>query len=68
MENTKVYNSEICKFDPKQVVYLKEYIIFYQEDTLDKYAIFKFLNNYHEEIKWLEFIIQQYNYENEIIS
>lgn len=68
MENTKVYNSEICKFDPKQVVYLKEYIIYYQEDTLDKYAIFKFFNNYHEEIKGLEFIIQQYNDENEIIS
>ena len=68
MENTKVFNSEICKFDPKNVVYLKEYIIYFQEDSLDKYAIFKFYNNYHESVTCIEFLIKQYDDENHLIA
>ena len=56
MESTKVYNHEIVKFDERQVVYLKEFIIYEQVD-LDKFAVFKFFNNYIEELNYVEFLI-----------
>ena len=68
MENTKVYNRNLVDFDEKQVVYLREFIIYEQEDTKDKYAIFKFFNNYIEELNDVEFTIKQYDTEGVLIA
>ena len=67
MESTKVYNHEIVKFDERQVVYLKEFIIYEQVD-LDKFAVFKFFNNYIEELNYVEFLIKQYDKEGILIA
>ena len=67
MENTKIFRQERCKIDFKQVVYLKEYIIYEQTESLDKYAIFKFYNSYHEKLNAIEFIIKQYDANDNII-
>ena len=68
MENTKIFRQEICNVDYKQVVYLKEYIIYEQLESQDKYAIFKFYNNYVEKINAIEFIIKQYDENNQVIA
>lgn len=68
MENTKIYNQQYVVFDEKQVVYLKEFIIYEQTDTLDKFAIFKFFNNYIEELNNVEFLIKQYDKEGNLIA
>ena len=67
MESTKVYNHEIVKFDERQVVYLKEFIIYEQVD-LDKFAVFKFFNNYIEELNYVEFLIKQYDKEGNLVA
>ena len=67
MESTKVYNQEVVKFDERQVVYLKEFIIYEQAD-LDKFAVFKFFNNYVEELRYVEFLIKQYDKEGLLIA
>ena len=68
MENTKIYRQERCNVDYKQVVYLKEYIIYEQIESKDKYAIFKFFNNYHEKVNAIEFLIRQYDQEGKVIA
>lgn len=67
MESTKKYNHEYVKFDERHVVYLKEFIIYEQEDK-DKFAIFKFFNNYIEELNNVEFLIKQYDIEGALIA
>lgn len=68
MENTRIFKQEKCKVDYKQVVYLNEYIIYEQIESLDKYAIFKFYNNYNEKINAIEFIIKQYDENDKVIA
>ena len=67
MESTKKYNHEYVKYDERHVVYLKEFIIYEQADK-DKYAIFKFFNNYIEELNHIEFLIKQYDIDGVLIA
>ena len=68
MENTKIYNHELMNFDERHVVYLKEFIIYEQTQTKDKFVIFKFFNNYIEELNDVEFLIKQYDEDKVLIA
>lgn len=67
------YNNIVkIRYSEKQadadVVKLEEYIIFEDERAQQKYIVFKFVNNINQQLQGLEFEVNQYNLDNELVE
>ena len=67
------YNNIVkIKYSEKQaeadVVKLEEYIIFEDERARQKFIVFKFVNNINQQLQGLEFEVNQYNLDNELVE
>ncbi len=51
-----------------EVVNLIEYIVFDNEREEEKYIVFKFVNNVNQQLLGMEFEVNQYNIDNELIE